>query len=336
MDAFLRAVDDDTFLEDRPADWIPNSFSISKARTRRTLSDSKYGINFQNTSKAAKAVQRVPEGSVGWWIDLTQIENIVHIYESKDEARKQEYIADPNWNEYVWLCNQILGTNYSKTDLDGDSKTGKKGIMSTVIPHWTVYKQYKTGKLGMNFGMGNGLFCDLFGLEKEQGLQTFNDIHAACPAIRELTKRVQHDLIHIGHVTDVFGKRYSGPPRLAYKVVAYLIQGCGTGSLPKAMMRANWVTLRKFDRFLKGKGKAGVMCGTTHDEVSGRISLDLGPERVLQLLQKLMYNMTDKFSHKFGDIPLRAKLSLSRTNAADAEELDLIKDQKRVLELITK
>ena len=78
------------------------------------------------------------------------------------------------------------------------------------------------------------------------------------------------------------------------------------------------------------------MCGTTHDEVSGRIRLDLGPERVLQLLQKLMYNMTDKFSHKFGDIPLRAKLSLSRTNAADAEELDLIKDQKRVLELITK
>ncbi len=331
LNAFLAAADDDTFLEYREANWIPASFSISKARTRRTLSDSKFKINFQNTSKAAKAVQIVPDGWVGWWIDLTQIENIVHIYESRDEARKREYIADPNWNEYVWLCNQILGKNYSKTDLDGDSKTGKKGIMSSVIPHWTVYKQYKTGKLGMNFGMGNAKFCKLFGLDEDQGRQTFEDIHQACPAIRELVKRVHYDLTHTGYVTDVFGKRYSGPPRMAYKVVAYLIQGCGTGSLPKAQMRANWITLRKFDRFLKGK--AGLMCGTTHDEISGRIRLELGQERILQLLQELMFNMTDLFSHKF-DIPLRAKLSLSRTNAADAEELDLDRDQKRILELI--
>ena len=59
--------------------WIPKQYSVSRARTRRILSDSKYGINFQNANKAAKAVQIVPPGWLGVWIDATQIENVVHI-----------------------------------------------------------------------------------------------------------------------------------------------------------------------------------------------------------------------------------------------------------------
>src|SRR5690606_33120406 len=126
---------------------------------------------------------------------------------------------------------------------------------------------------------------------------------------------------------------YVGPPRMAYKVVAYLIQGCGTASLPKAQIRANWETLRRFDKFVPNGQRAGILCGTTHDETEGIINLSLGPRRILQLLQKLMHNMTDKFSPKFDGIPLRAKLYLARTNVADRIKV-AINDHETILEIL--
>lgn len=71
---------------------------------------------------------------------------------------------------------------------------------------------------------------------------------------------------------------------------------------------------------------------TTHDANGGRIDLRLGDERILQLLQKMDYNMTEKFTPLFDNIPLRSKMYLSRTNAAEAEQID-INDTKRILEL---
>lgn len=329
---YLNALDDTTYPATQKKNWIPVQFSVSSAKTRRFTSQSLHRLNFQNPNDKAKEVQLVPPGYLGFWIDATQIENVVHIYESKDWARRKEYEADPKWNEYVWLCNEILGTNKTKEELDD-----KEQSRSPQIPNWTLYKQYKTGKLGINFGMGIGLFCKLFGLSRSVGVSTFQDIHTACPAIRELQERVAYDLSTRGHVNDVFGKRYSGPPRMAYKVVAYLIQGCGTGSLPKAQIRSNWETLRRFDkrmpeRLRRNQIKCGVMAGTTHDENSGRIDLRLGPDNILQLLQKIHYNMTEKYSHLFDNIPLRAKLYLSRTTADEdtREEVD-IKDIKTIL-----
>lgn len=315
LDNFLEALDDPTFQN--RGDWIPQSVSVSAAKTRRFTSSSKYKINFQNLNEQAKSVQLIPPGYLGVFIDATQIENVVHIYESADYTRRKAYEADEGWNEYVWLCNQILGGDHTKDELDDKENPAMRSPRN---PNWTIYKEFKTGKLAINFGMGLRKFCNLFGLGIEAGEETFTQIHEACPAIRNLQNRVALDLKEKGYVYDVFGHRYSGPVEKAYKVVAYLIQGCGTGSLPKAQIRANWETLQRYRRM---KDINGVLCGTTHDETEIRI--DLGTDNtkgVLQLLQELMFNMTEKFSPKFDGIPLRAKMRLSRTNAAEAKQVD--------------
>jgi hypothetical protein len=314
--------------------WIPKQFSLSGARTRRILSNSKYKLNFQNPNEAAKEVQIVPPGQLGFWIDATGIENVVHIYESGDKARRAAYEADEDWNEYVWLCNQILGGERDKAELDS--------IPSPINPLWSVYKQYKHTKLMLNFGGGPTKFCRMTKLPERAGRQSFAQVQSACPAIRQLQKRVAQDLTDYGYVQDVFGHIYSGGVKIAYKVVAYLIQGCGTGSLPKVQMRANYDTLHQWDiplpkdYELQQLGKIrfagvdvqrkiasfGVLAGTTHDENSGRISLALGEKKIVATLQQMMFNMTEKFSDRFDGIPLRAKLYLSRTTTADREEVN--------------
>lgn len=295
--------------------WIPVSYSISNARTRRYTSSSMYGLNFQNANKEAKSVQIVPKGWLQVFIDSTQVENVVHIYESNDRARRRAYIADPNWNEYVWLCNQILGGERDKKELDS--------IQSPQIPNWSIYKQFKTVKLALNFGMGVTKFCTTAGIEHKVGKKMFDLIHDACPAIHRLQNRVSSDLVKYGQVRDVFGHIYSGDVRMAYKVVAYLVQGSGTASLPKAQIRANWETLKE------NGGRDAIMCGTCHDENVMRLNLKLGKMQILATLQKLMFNMTDRFSPKFDNIPLRAKLYLSRTTAKEAEEV-FIEDKEKI------
>jgi len=316
--------------------WIPIQVSISNARTRRYTSNSYYKLNFQNPDKEAKKVQLVPVGFLGVWIDSTQVENVVHIYESDDHLRRAAYEADADWNEYVWLCNRILGGDRDKVELDS--------LSSPQVPHWSIYKQFKTIKLALNFGMGIDKFCKSCGVDEETGEHMFGLVHDACPAIRRLQRRVASDLAKIGHVTDAFGHIYTGSVRKAYKVVAYLIQGCGTGSLPKAQIRANYDTLREFDGYVRGqvgrrspehsRFKSGVMCGTCHDENSLRLRLDLGKTTIVAALQKLMYNMTDKFSPKFDNIPLRAKLYLSRTTCHEAEEVS-INDHEKILSYLS-
>lgn len=311
--------------------WIPIQISISNARTRRYTSNSLYRLNFQNPDKEAKKVQLVPPDYLGVWIDSTQVENVVHIYESDDAARRRAYESDSNWNEYVWLCNRILGGERDKAELDS--------IPSPQVPHWSIYKQFKTVKLALNFGMGVAKFCKSCGVDDKTGRHMFGLVHDACPAIHKLQKRVAEDLARDGQVADSFGHVYSGSIRKAYKVVAYLIQGCGTGSLPKAQIRANYDTLRKYDGLLRGKfrnqcGKSGTMCGTCHDENSLRLRLDLGAKTIVAILQELMFNMTDRFSPKFDNIPLRAKMYLSRTTCYEAQEVD-IKDTQKILSYLT-
>lgn len=319
--AYMNALNHDPSFQN----WIPRQLGVSAAKTRRYTSKSFYRINFQNPPQKVKEVQLVPPGFLGVFIDATQVENIVHIYESEDDERRAAYEADPDWNEYVWLCNRILGVNETKSHLDS--------IRSERVPNWSVYKLYKTVKLALNFGMGISHFSETTGIPHDKAVGIFGDIHDACPAIHLLQRRVTTDLRTRGYVEDTFGHRYSGPERLAYKVVAYLIQGCGTGSLPKAQIRSNWNSLRDFDKFMPTGERSGHMAGTTHDEIEMRINLKLGPRRTLQLLQKLMYNMTDKFSPKFDDIPLRAKLYLTRTTAAEHTEVD-INDHETILEIM--
>lgn len=290
--------------------WIPSAYSISRAATRRTLSKSFYKINFQNSTEAIDEFKLVPSGYLGWFIDSTQVENVVHIYESSDVARRLAYESDEDWNEYVWLCNRILGTTKNKKELDS--------IKSKQIPHWSVYKLYKTVKLALNFGMGIKKFCKMLGIDYAVGKAIFDDIHRACPAIKQLQDYVESTLHSQGYVQDTFGHIYTGYEEEAYKVVAYLIQGCGTGSLPKAQMRANYNTLHSWSENLGAS--VGPLNSTTHDENSGLLRLDLGEEVLTTILQEIMENMTTKFSHKFDGIPLRAKLYLTTTNWKDRKE----------------
>lgn len=316
--------------------WIPKSYSTSRARTRRILSDSYYGLNFQNASEVATEVQVVPAQWLGWWIDSTQVENVVHIYESKDTDRRQSYEADPNWSEYVWLCNRILGTNFTKKILDD-----KNLHPSPVNPTWSIYKQYKTVKLGLNFGMGPDKYGREVGLPLDRATRSFEDVHRACPAIRSLSRKLIQQFTKQGYVQDVFGHIYKANPKRAYKIVAYLIQGCGTGSLPKAQLRRNYDTVHQWDMDIcagtnhperngpfvddthRGRRAWGVISGTTHDECEGRLSLGLGRRRIIDTLRQLMFNMTELYSPLFDDIPLRAKLYLSRSYRSEREEIDL-------------
>lgn len=304
---------------------IPKSYSLSAARTRRFLSSSKYGINFQNQNKRSKTVQIVPPGWLGCWIDSSQIENIVHIWASGDEERREAYENDIDWSEYVWLCNQIQGGNRTKEELDK--------IVSPVNPAWSVYKQFKTCKLALNFGMGIDKFAKTTGVSRQVAKSMFAQVHEACPAIKRLQDIVRRKIVEDKFIQDPFGHIYSGNPKEAYKIVAYLVQGCGTGSVPKAMTIANYETLHSCDtdnpihwpnvrhRYKRTNAYA-VLVGTTHDECAFRISLGLPTEEIVQIIRDCMYNMEERFSKKFGGIPLRAKLSVSYTNAGEQKELN--------------
>lgn len=308
-------------IETNQGGWIPSAYSISRAATRRTLSKSFYKINFQNSTEAIDEFKLIPPGYLGWFIDSTQIENVVHIYESEDWARRKAYEADENWNEYVWLANTILGTNKSKDELDS--------IKSKMVPHWSVYKAYKTAKLSMNFGQGARAFSQKLGFEQSIGKAIFADIHEACPAIRRLQTKVENLLDRDGYVQDAFGHIYTGPIDEAYKVVAYFVQGCGTGSLPKAQLRANYETEKWYDQI--EDQPVGMLNSTTHDEGSGLLRLDLGYDKIHQILKDMMHNMTDKFSHKFDGIPLRAKLYLTTTNWHDRKSQEQKNWQNEVI-----
>jgi hypothetical protein len=338
---YLAALGDNP--EHRRKGWIPKQYSLSGARTRRILSNSKYKLNFQNPNEAAKEVQVVPDGWLGWWIDATQVENVVHIYESGDSDRRESYEADAEWNEYVWLANVTLGTAYSKKELDD-----RERFPFPSAPHWSMYKGFKTVKLAGNFGMGATKYSKIRRIPESAGRQSFALLHRACPAIKQLQGRVAQDLIKDGFVTDAFGHIYSGDPKKAYKIVAYLIQGCGTGSLPKAQMKANYDTIHQWDapyhQLLKYAQpyvldverkivSFGLLSGTTHDEIQGRLSLGVGSKQIIATLQQMMFNMTERFSHKFDNIPLRAKLYLSRTTTSEREEVD-VKDIKTIRKFI--
>lgn len=302
--------------------WIPSSYSISRASTRRTLSKSFFKINFQNSTEDIEKFKIIPEGYLGWGIDSSQIENVVHIYESCDWSRREAYEKDVDWNEYVWLCNRILGTNKDKIELDS--------IKSSQVPHQSVYKVFKTAKLSLNFGQGATAFSKKLNLDIKKGRAIFNDIHQACPAIRELQNGVEHEIITKGYVQDTFGHIYTGYEEEAYKIVAYLIQGCGTGSLPKAQLRANYDTLHKWSTDMDTN--VGPLVSTTHDENTGLLRLDLGEEVITLILQEMMLNMTTKFEPKFDGIPLRAKLYLTTTNWYDRKNHEQ-KNWKQYIEI---
>lgn len=309
----------------RTSEAIPKGYTVSSARTRRFKSGSQFGINFQNQNKRTKVIQRVPPGWLGLWLDSTQIENVVHIWASKDEARRQSYEADVNWNEYVWLTNVVMGTDYTRAELEA--------IASEFNPNISVYKAYKQIKLALNFGMGIPKFAKRTGLTKREAALQFAQVHRACPAIHQLGEILKEQVRQDGHIRDPFGHIYTGDIRDSNKLIAYFIQGCGTGSVPKAMTIANYETLHQFDSdhclYLPAirhpytrRYQFAVLCGSTHDECALRVSLGLPANQIIKLIRECLYNMEERFSDHFDGIPLRAKLAISITNAAEQEEIN--------------
>jgi hypothetical protein len=317
----LRRCEERALYRKRKYVTIPKSYSLSTARTRRILSNSRFGINFQNQNKVGKGIQLVPTGWLGVWIDATQIENVVHIWRSNDVLRRRDYERSTEWNEYVWLTNTILGGQRSREELDR--------INSSVHPGWSIYKQFKTCKLALNFGMGVKKFCRTNGISEREGKQLFEQVHRACPAIRKLQDLVRREIVIHGYIQDPFGHIYSGSPDAAYKVVAYFVQGCGTGSVPKVMARAIYDTLSVLNNEYEWRGmedsegpQVAVMTNLVHDEIGFRIRTDLPSPRILSCLRECLECMEGRFAHRFDGIPLRAKLSLSRTNSAEAKVIN--------------
>lgn len=303
---------------------IPKGYSMSSAKTRRFQSSSQFGINFQNQSKRTKIVQLVPQGWLGCWIDSRQIENIVHIWASQDSVRRAAYEADPDWNEYVWLANKVLGENYVRKELED--------IPSPTNPAWSMYKTYKTVKLATNFFMGPAKFAKTTGLTEGKAMRLFEQVHQACPAIRNIGRLLTKQFKETKHIVDPFGHIYSHNQN-EKKMVPYFVQGCGTGSVPKAMTVANYETLHSLDSYHRkyepciynrftGKYSYAVISGTTHDECAFRISLGLPTKEIIRLIRECLYNMEERFSPLFDGIPLRAQLAVSLTNAADQIEIN--------------
>jgi 3'-5' exonuclease len=309
---------------------IPKGYYMSGAKTRRFQSSSRFKINFQNQTKRTKKIHLVPHGWLGCWIDSRQIENIVHIWASKDVVRREAYEADPDWNEYVWLCNTIFNTSHSRKELE-----------DTVSPNnsqWSIYKQYKMIKLALNFFMGPAKFAQKSGrLSLQQAYTLFEAVHKACPAIRNIVRIQSKEFEKKGYLKDVFGHIYGKGGSFTLKqitqLVIYLIQGCGTGSVPKAMTIANYNTLHSQDtpnQFwspsiwhpFKKLHSYGVICGTTHDECAFRISLGLPEKVIVELIKACLFNMEERFSPLFDGMPLRAQLAVSFTNAGEQKELD--------------
>lgn len=270
----------------------PN-FNISLAATRRFSSSGKVvedvsgnNLNWQNFPPVIRRAVTIPPGRVGWFFDYKQIENVIHIFFSGDAERRKIYEADPNWSEYLWLAEKVLGEKISKED--------------------DRYKRVKSTKLGMNYGMGWRLFAKVHDLPGDMARRMFNDVYRACPAIRTLQKDVAVALQQYGFVEDVFGYRYHGVPDKAYKVVAYLIQGCAAALMKSAIIRVAAIP--------------GIQLHlTVHDELF--ISTADTPLQ-WALARRVRHAMTD-YAHLFDGIPIRVEAYRSTTNWADKQLVNL-------------
>lgn len=279
---------------------IPTAFSQSAARSRRFISGSCYGINFQNLSQKAKEGIAVPPDWIECQIDLTAIEEVIHIFYTKDDTRRALYEADEKYSAYVTLANLFYGEAKTKDEWDE--------IPFEANPVWSRYKAFKTAKLAANFSMGEKKFAKTHRCQIEVAREILGSLHQACPAIKWLVQHVTRKLEKLGVLYDPFGHAYAGPIDKAYKVVAYLIQGTAASLLKMVL----WDILSFQDRYPKQfQG-----CATVHDSVIFRMHKSLGLDCILDILNQCRYISTKKYSPLFDGIPLRSKPALSITNWA--------------------
>ncbi len=278
-DNLLRATENQTTV-------YPN-FQISEAATRRFSSrgigDIK--LNWQNFPQAARRAVIVPKGRIGWWFDYKGIENVLHIFFSGDRVRRKAYESDPNWSEYLWLGEKLLGERITKDH--------------------PKYRMIKSTKLGMNYGMGARKFAAYHNLPLGEAQAMFRRITDACPAINQLQRKVAAQLSKRGYVQDPFGYRYHGSPDKAYKVVAYMIQGCAAALMKCALVRVDQI-------------KGVLIHNVVHDD----LFVTTPQEGAKRLARQVRDAMID-FSDLFDGIPLRVECCMSTTSWGDKKEISL-------------
>lgn len=281
---------------------IPTAFSQSLARSLRFISGSKFGINFQNINEVAKQGIAVPLGWIEGQVDLTAIEEVIHIYYTRDETRRALYESDESYSSYVELCNAFYGKKKSKAEWDIPKFPAN--------PAWSIYKAFKTAKLAANFGMGSRKFSKTHRCTLEAANEILGALHTAQPAIKDQIQEVTNLLKRHGTIYDPFGHAYRGPIDKAYKCVAYRIQGTAA-SLLKMML---WDVGELFER---EDLECCQLVATVHDSIIFRLHSSLGLERILRILKVIRKITTEKYSPLFDGIPLRSKPSLSITNWRD-------------------
>jgi DNA polymerase I-like protein with 3'-5' exonuclease and polymerase domains len=206
---------------------------------------------------------------------------VLHIFFSKDSERRRAYENDSEWSEYLWLAERTLKRKITKKSPE--------------------YKRIKSTKLGMNYGLGVGKFSVMNSIPRGEAELLFAQVTAACPAIRRLQRMVAGEMSRRGFVRDPFGYIYHGEPRMAYKVVAYMIQGCAAALMKAAIISVDRLPVK--------------ILLTVHDEL-------FFLTRSAKVARQVKEAMTD-FSHLFDGIPIRVETSVSKTSWGEMEVVEL-------------
>jgi len=122
----------------------------------------------------------------------------------------------------------------------------------------------KNINFGIIYGMGPKKFCEMVNRQYPEFNMTYTDARAfinkyyeTYKKVRIFTWRVPQKILDVGFVKDVFGRKYTCPPRESYKGVNYLIQGCAAGIIKKAMIEIHTLLSDK---------KSNILL-TIHDEL---------------------------------------------------------------------
>lgn len=262
------------------------SFAATRRFSSRGVAGSNVKLNWQNLPEQMMRAILVPKGMAGWYFDYKGIENVLHIFFSEDKARRKAYEDDEDWSEYLWLSEKIMGKRITKEH--------------------PRYKGIKSTKLGMNYGLGWRKYASMNGLSLEEAKASFDQVSAACPAIKLLQDKVASQLMKQGHVRDPFGYIYHGPARMAYKVVAYMIQGCAAALMKCAIARVHEID--------------GVTARLTiHDSI---YFTTRDNKQQWELARQAQLAMTD-FSYLFDGLPIRVDTFRSVTTWSDKKRVNL-------------
>lgn len=180
------------------------------------------------------------DGYSNYYFDYSQIELRILAHYSQDPIMLEEFSKEEN-DLHAVTCQAVFG-----------EVTPQKRNLSKNI------------NFGIIYGMGPKKFCQMvneqypdFNLSYTDARAYINKYYETYKKVRIFTWRVPQKILDVGYVKDVFGRKYTCPPRESYKGVNYLIQGCAAGIIKKAMIEIHTLLENK---------KSNILL-TIHDEL---------------------------------------------------------------------